>query len=344
MYRPSLPALSVIGLCALAAAAVLSGCGSSADQDGSSAAAAPAASPFVTIGTGGVTGVYYPVGGAIANMINGRRSELGLRASVESTGGSVYNINAVLSGDLTIGIAQSDRQYEAVNGLGDWAGAPQSQLRAIAGLHQEVITLVAAAEAGIAGVADLRGKRVAIGNPGSGQRGNSEEVLAAFGLDPASDLNAEGLVAAESPRVLQDGRIDAFFYTVGHPNGNITEATSGRRQVRLVPISGEAIDAIVAAKPFYSHARIPMRLYPNAANEEDYVESFGVSATLVTSAAVDEATVYAITQTIFENLERLRGQHPALGGLEAEGMLSGLSAPLHPGAERYLREAGLLAD
>jgi TRAP transporter TAXI family solute receptor len=288
-----------------------------------------AAVEFVTIGTGGVTGVYYPAGGAVAKIINKDRKALGIRASVESTGGSVYNINAVLSGDLQIGIAQSDRQYQASKGLAEWEGKPQEKLRAICSLHPEVVTLIATVDSGIADVMGLKGKRVNIGNPGSGQRGNSLDVLTAFGLD-----------AAEAPRVLQDGRLDAFFYTVGHPNGNITEATTGGRTVTIVPISGEAVDKLVAEKPYYAKATIPHRLYGRAANKAD-IPSFGVTATMVTSADVSEETVYKITKQLFTNLDALKGMHPALNVLTPESMLSGLSAPIHPGAMKYYKEAGL---
>ncbi|TVR11590.1 MAG: TAXI family TRAP transporter solute-binding subunit [Planctomycetota bacterium] len=309
---------------------------------GSDDGATPAGSSgFVTIGTGAVTGVYYPAGGALAKLINDRRDELGLRASVESTGGSVYNINAVLSGELTVGIAQSDRQYQAVQGLREWQDQPQADLRAICSLHGELITLLAAVDAEIHSVADLAGKRVNMGNPGSGQRANSEDVLRAFGLDTSADVSAEGLVAAEAPQVLQDGRLDAFFYTVGHPNGNITQATSGRRTVRFIPIAGEAIDALVAERPYYAHGDIDVSLYPQADNQEA-VPTFGVTATVVTSAAVDEDVIYAFTSTIFDNLELLREMHPALRGLDPVQMVEGLSAPLHPGAERALREQGLI--
>lgn len=326
---------SILGILAALLLAVLVACGGS-DGDGQAAGGG-----FVTIGTGAVTGVYYPAGGALAKLINDRRDELGLRASVESTGGSVYNINAVLSGELTVGIAQSDRQYQAVQGLREWEEQPQSELRAICSLHGELITLLAAVDADIAEVADLSGKRVNIGNPGSGQRANSEDVLRAFGLDAGSDLAAEGLVAAEAPQVLQDGRLDAFFYTVGHPNGNITQATSGRRTVRFIPIHGEAIDALVAERPYYAHGEIPVSLYPQADNDSP-VPTFGVTATLVTAASVDEEVIYAFTNTIFANLATLREMHPALQNLDAAQMVQGLSAPLHAGAERALREHGLI--
>ncbi|UCF03287.1 MAG: TAXI family TRAP transporter solute-binding subunit, partial [Deltaproteobacteria bacterium] len=194
---------------------------------------------FVTIGTGGITGVYYPTGGAIARIVNKKRKVYGIRCTVESTGGSVFNVNAVMAGDLEFGVVQSDRQFQAMKGLAEWKEkGPQKDLRAVFSIHPESITLVAADDAGIKSINDLRGKRVNIGNPGSGQRQNSIDGLTNAGIDYEKDLKAEGVKAAEAPGLLQDGRIDAFFYTVGHPSGAIKEATAGRRKVHFVPITG----------------------------------------------------------------------------------------------------------
>jgi TRAP transporter TAXI family solute receptor len=295
---------------------------------------------FVTIGTGGVTGIYYPTGGAISRMVNKRQDRYGIKATVESTAGSVFNINAVLSGDLEFGVAQSDRQYQAYHGLAEWSEqGRQSELRSVFSIHPESITLIAARESGIDGIEDLRGKRVNLGNPGSGQLQNSRDVLAAAGLSE-DDLAAEHVKAVEAPGLLQDERLDAFFYTVGHPNGNIKEATSGRIKVTIVPIMGPEIDRMLEKYPYYAKSTIPRAAYPSALNTED-IRSIGVKATLVTSTRVDAEIVYAITREVFENLEEFKTLHPAYQMLTAEDMLQGLSAPIHPGALRYYREAGL---
>lgn len=300
---------------------------------------AQAKTTFVTIGTGGITGVYYPTGGAIAKIVNQKREEYGIRCTVESTGGSVFNVNAVMSGDLDFGVVQSDRQYQAMNGLAEWKDAgPQKDLRAVFSIHPESITLVAAVDAGIKSITDLKGKKVNIGNPGSGQRQNSIDALEAVGINYEKDLQAEGIKAAESAGLLQDGRIDAFFYTVGHPNGSIMEATSGKRKVRFASITG--VDKLLAKYPYYAPAIIPIELYPNADNKED-VQTFGVKATFVTSAKVTDEVVYAITKEVFENFEEFKKLHPAFQVLTKKNMLEGLSAPIHPGAMKYYKEAGL---
>ena len=311
-------------------------------EEKAAAAPEPAKTTFVTIGTGGITGVYYPTGGAIAKIVNKKKDQYGIRATVESTGGSVFNVNAVMAGDLEFGVVQSDRQYQAINGLAEWKDkGKQEDLRAVFSIHPESITLVAAVDAGIETIEDLKGKRVNIGNPGSGQRQNSIDALTAVAIDYNTDITAESVKAAEAPGLLQDGRIDAFFYTVGHPSGAIKEATAGARKVRFVPVTGPGIDQLIADNPYYAKATIPISLYPGAQNDSD-VETFGVKATFVTSAKVPDDVVYAITKEVFDNFDEFKKLHPAYAVLTKQNMLEGLSAPLHPGAEKYYKEAGLM--
>ena len=301
---------------------------------------AQAKTVFVTIGTGGITGVYYPTGGAIAKIVNEKKDQYGIRCTVESTGGSVFNVNAVISGDLEFGVVQSDRQYQAVKGLAEWKDNPQTDLRAVFAIHPESVTLVASVASGIKTIQDLKGKRVNIGNPGSGQRQNSIDALSAVGIDFEKDIQAESAKAAEAPGLLQDGRIDAFFYTVGHPSGAIKEATAGATKVRFVSIEGPGIDKLIQDNPFYAKAYVPVKQY-TAENEQD-VPTFGVKATFVTSAKVPEFVAYAITKEVFDNFEEFKKLHPAYEVLTKENMLEGMSAPLHPGAEKYFKEAGLI--
>lgn len=316
----ALVAFSILGIC-------LVGCGAKETH-------------FVTIGTGGVTGLYYPTGGTISRMLNKKFKQFGIKATVESTSGSVFNINAVLQGDMEFGIAQSDRQYQAYHGLAEWTeSGPQQDLRAVFSIHAEPITLVVSEASGIERIMDLRGKRINLGNPGSGQLQNSKDVLTAAGLLDG-DITAEYVKAVEAPGLLQDERLDGFFYTVGHPNGNIKEATSGRIKVFIVPIEGERIDKMVEDYPYYAKAMIPHSFYPRALNSED-VETMGVKATFVTSSNVDEELVYALTKVVFENLEDFKSLHPAYKYLTRKNMLQGLTAPVHRGALRYYREVGL---
>ena len=303
---------------------------------------APAAyaEEFITIGTGGVTGVYYPTGGAICRLVNQGRRDHGIRCSVESTGGSVYNINTIREGELEFGVAQSDWQYHAYNGTSRFeeAGAFEG-LRAVFSVHPEPFTVVARADAGITTIADLQGKRVNIGNPGSGQRGTMEVLMEALGWTTDDFALATELKAAEQSAALCDNQIDAMVYTVGHPSGSISEATTACDSV-LVEVSGDVVDQLIADNSFYRSATIPGGMYRG--NDND-VTTFGVGATFVSSADVSDEVVYTLVKSIFDNIDDFKGLHPAFANLEAADMATaGLSAPLHPGAEQYYKEAGLI--
>ncbi|MEQ8399449.1 MAG: TAXI family TRAP transporter solute-binding subunit [Roseitalea porphyridii] len=295
---------------------------------------------FITIGTGGVTGVYYPTGGAICRLVNRDRAEHGIRCGVESTGGSIFNINAIRSGELEFGVAQSDWQFHAYNGTSRFEeqGAFEN-LRAVFSVHPEPFTVVARADAGIETFDDLQGKRVNVGNPGSGQRGTMEVVMEAKGWTMDDFAVASELQAAEQSQALCDNNIDAMVYTVGHPSGSIQEATTACDSV-LVEVAGEEIQGLIDERPYYRTATIPGGMYRG--NDED-TQTFGVGATFVTSADVPEEVVYEVVKAVFENFDQFKGLHPAFANLEPEEMASdGLSAPLHPGAERYFQEAGLI--
>lgn len=298
---------------------------------------------FVTIGTGGITGLYYPTGGAIAKMVNKKRKEYGIRCTVESTDGSVFNINGVMSGELEFGIAQSDRQYQAIKGLAEWKNTPQRNLRSVFSIHSESVSLIASYISGVKGIGDLKGKQVNIGSPHSGQHQNSIDALTAVGLDYEKDIKAKEVKAFQAPELIKNGSIDAFFYTVGHPNAAFREAVSGDTKMLLVPVSGPGIERLIRENPYYTKSVIPVKkLYPAAANGEDMINTFGVKATLITSAKVPNNVVYAITKEIFENLVPFRKLHPVYEVLTRKGMLEGLSAPIHPGAMKYYKEVGLI--
>jgi TRAP transporter TAXI family solute receptor len=298
------------------------------------------ASSFITIGTGGVTGVYYPTGGAICRLVNKGRKAHGIRCSVESTGGSVYNLNTIRAGELDMGVAQSDWQYHAYNGTDKFADqGPNKDLRAVFSVHAEPFTVVARKDSGIKTFDDLKGKRVNIGNPGSGQRGTMEVVMAAKGWTKKDFSLVSELKAAEQSQALCDNKIDAMVYVVGHPNGSIKEATTSCDTV-LIPVDGEAITKLVDDNPYYRIATIPGGMY--AGSDAD-VQTFGVGATFVSSTNTPPDTVYQVVKAVFENFGDFRKLHPAFGNLKKEEMVKdGLSAPLHDGAAKYYSEAGLL--
>lgn len=314
---------------AIVAAATALGGGSVAAQD-----------TFIAIGTGGVTGVYYPTGGAICRLVNRNRKEHGIRCGVESTGGSVFNINAIRGGELEFGVAQSDWQFHAFNGTSRFEEqGPFEDLRAIFSVHPEPFTVVARADAGISSFEDLKGKRVNVGNPGSGQRGTMEVLMGAMGWSMDDFAVASELQAAEQSQALCDNNIDAMIYTVGHPSGSIQEATTACDSV-LVNVANDAVDQLVNDNSFYRTATIPGGMYRGS--DADTM-TFGVGATFVSSMAVPEEVVYEVVKAVFDNIDQFRGLHPAFANLDPNEMANdGLSAPLHPGAERYFREAGLI--
>lgn len=295
---------------------------------------------FVTIGTGGVTGVYYPTGGAIARLVNKGKKEHGIRASVESTGGSTYNLNAIASGELEMGVAQSDWQYHAWNGTSKFKDkGPNKDLRAVFSVHPEPFTVVARADSGIKNFQDLKGKRVNIGNPGSGQRGTMEVVMEKMGWTKDDFKLASELKSAEQSKALCDNKIDAIVFTVGHPSGSIKEATTSCDSV-LVNVEGPEIDALVKENDYYRTATVPAGMYRG--NDMD-TKTFGVGATFVTSAKVPEEVIYVVVKSVFENFEDFKKLHPAFAVLKKEEMVKdGLSAPLHDGAAKYYKEAGLI--
>jgi TRAP transporter TAXI family solute receptor len=293
---------------------------------------------FITIGTGGVTGVYYAAGGAICRLVNKDRAKHGIRCSVESTGGSVFNVNTIKAGELDLGFAQSDVQYNGSKGVGQFkdAGA-YADLRAVFSVHPEPFTVVARKEANVQSFADFKGKRFNVGNPGSGTRSSMEELLGALGWKMSDFGLAAELKADEHGPALCDGKIDGFFYAVGHPSANIQDPTTSCG-AKLVSLTGPAIDKLLADKPYYAKATIPGGLYPN---NPQPTNTYGVLATVVASTKAPPETVYQVVKAVFDNFDEFKKLHPALANLNPQNMAKdGLSAPLHEGAARYYKEKG----
>jgi len=295
---------------------------------------------YLFIGTGGVTGVYYPTGGSICRMINSHRKVHGIRCGVESTLGSVYNILKIREGDLSMGVVQSDVQYRAWKGSGEFVQiGPDKELRAIFSIHSEPFTLVARKGLGIQRLEDLRGKRVNIGNTGSGQRATMDVLMHELGWSLSVFSQVSELKSLNQSKALCDNRFDAMVFTVGHPSASIKEATTACNS-SLVNVGGAAVDKMIAENPYYSAVSIPAGMYRG--NDEE-VSTFGVSATLVTSSKMPDDVIYILVKAVFDNLNTFKILHPAFQGLQKEQMISeGLSAPLHSGAIRYYKEVGLM--
>ncbi len=301
------------------------------------ATTAQAQQKFISIGTGGVTGVYYPTGGAICRLVNKGRKKHGIRCSAESTGGSIYNINTVRAGELEFGVAQSDWQYHAYNGTSKFekAGA-YKDLRAVFSVHPEPVTVIASDSSGVMNLTDVKGKRLNIGNPGSGTRGTWEVLEKALGWSRSDLKLAAEMKSAETGQAVCDGKIDAYFWLVGHPSA-LTQESLATCDAHLVNVTGPAIDKLVADNSYYRTATIPAGMY----NNKKDVMTFGVGATFVSSAAVSNDVVYVVVKAVFDNIDQFKKLHPAFGHLKPKEMISdGLSAPLHDGAVKYYKEKG----
>ncbi len=303
-------------------------------------AGGPARSAEIFVGTGSKSGVYYQVGRAICRLLNAETERHGLTCEPLSTAGSIFNLTNVRAGRLHLGVAQSDWQYHAVRGTSAFESiGPDPNLRALFSVHSEPFTVVARRDAGIRRFEDLKGKRVNIGNPGSGQRGTMEVVMKAEGWSPSVFALANDLPASQQSLALCHNRVQAMVYTVGHPNASVGQA-AGLCNAVIVEVKSPAVDKLVAENPFYAYTEIAGGIY---SGNPDPVTTFGVKATVVASAELDADTVYGVVEAVLGNLERFRKMHPAFGGLEAGRMIKdGLSAPLHEGALRYYEEQGLM--
>ena len=326
-----------LATCALAAVALI-GLGFSASDE-----AGADEKTFISIGTGGPTGVYFVVGNSVCRMVHkeaaeGRSSgrQHGIRCAAPSTGGSTYNIGQICQGELEFGVAQSDWQFHAVNGSSDKVTNCPG-LRAVFSVHGEPFHLIASAGTDIGSFTDTKGMRMNIGNPGSGQRGTTEVLMEGYGMTTDDFAAATELTSTEQSQALCDGKIDAYGYTVGVPNAGVSVATDGC-DAYIVNLTGDVEQQLVADNPFYAFTTIPAGTYKTTTDD---VTTFGVMATFVSHENVPEEVVYEVTRAVMENLDDFRSLHPAFRNLDpADMIVNGLSAPIHPGAAKYYAEQG----
>jgi TRAP transporter TAXI family solute receptor len=293
---------------------------------------------FITIGTGGVTGVYYPTGGAICRMMNKVKRKTGIKCSVESTGGSVYNINNIKNGELDFGIAQSDVVYQAYNGTAKFKGKAYKNLRVVMSIHPELLTFVVRKDSGIKKLSDVKGKKINIGNPGSGNEATTKLLFSQPSLKNIY-FTKEGLKAAECPNALKDGKIDGYFYMVGHPTANIKDAANSTA-IDLINIDTAAAKRLVREKPYYAFGVIPAGMYKGVNHD---TKTYGVKAVLVTSTKMSNKAVYYMVKSILDNFKKFKRLHPAYKHLTKKDLLKGFDHKImHPGAVKAFKEAGLL--
>lgn len=299
------------------------------------------AAEMMTIGTGNVTGVYYGTGSAVAKIHNEKRKEFGVWLTSQATEGSVDNIAGVLKKDFDFGLAQANFLYGALNGEWLWENAPQKDLRAVMALYTENLTLLAAADSGIVEPSDLKGKRVNVGAPGSSDEQTSVPVLEFLGINLETDAAVSHFPTHIASEKIQSRHIDAYFYTVGHPNLSVIEAASGKRKIKIVPFSQEFIAFLEEHWSYLTSSEIDVRYYENLKNDSS-VATIGLKAILFTHADVDEESVYRVVKQVAENFDLFRRQHPVLADLTVKDLVTKTVLPLHPGAERYFKEAGII--
>jgi len=291
-------------------------------------------SEFITIGTGSVTGTYYPTGGAICKLVNKYKKETKIRCSVEATDASVYNIRAIDEGELDFGIAQSDAVYQAINGIKKFKNHPIKELRSVMSIYTELFTLVTRKDANIKTIDDIVGKRINLGNVGSGNEATAMTLLNDLKIKPSDFSYVGRLKAGEAPDALRDDLIDGYFYMVGHPTANIKDA-SNTSDIFLTPISGAKIDNFIKRNPYYIKDVIPANLYKGVKKP---VPTFGAKAVLVTSSDVSSKAVYTLVKAILEDFEEFKKLHPVYKYITKKSLLEGLGAPLHEGAAKYFKE------
>ena len=301
---------------------------------------AQAGEKFITIGTAGELGVYYPAGGAICRLVKRGIKEHGIKCFVEQTTGSVYNLKALRDGEVDLAVAQTDWIYNASKGTSDFAGSGQdTSLRSVFSLFNEAFTVLVRSDSGIGNIRDLAGKRIAIGADGSGMRATAEEFIKAEGWTKDSFAALDDLKPQEQGDALCSGKVDAILSIAAQPNGGMQEITH-KCATHLVSVEGPAIEKLLKDNPYYQHITLPGGMYPGSAKN---INTFGMKATLVTSSKVDEEIIYQVVKAVFTNLDNFKTLHPVFSALDQNKMITeGLIVPMHLGAIRYYREIGLI--
>ena len=320
----SLKKILTAGLAVVFSAALLAGCGG--DQ-----AAGGGGKTFLNIGTGGTAGTYYPIGGAIAEILNNNIE--GMNASAQSTGATVANINMLKDGSVDMAIVQNDITYYAVNGTEMFTDKKVDNLKGIASLYPETCQFVTLDSSGIKTIADLKGKRVAVGAAGSGAEANARQILEAYGIT-YDDIDEQYLSFGEGASALKDGNVDAAFLTAGFPTAAVQDISS-QNKIRLLPVDPAKADELIAKYPFYTKTTIPAGTYQGF--DED-VSTISVMAMLVVNDKVDEKLGYSITKAIFSNLDRIQAAHAVGKMISKENAEKGMSLDMNAGAKKFFDE------
>ena len=308
-----------VGAILAAAAVLLAGCNGTSDVEGKK---------FLNIGTGGTAGTYYPIGGAIAEVLN--KEIPGMSASAQSTGASVANINMLGDGEIDLATVQNDIAYYAAHGTEMFKDKKVDGLQGIASLYPETCQFVTLKSSGIKSLEELKGKRVAVGAVGSGVEANVRQILAAYGVT-YNDIDAQYLSFAEGASALKDGNVDVAVLTAGYPTASVQDIAS-QNPVRLLPVEEKIADDLIAQYPFYTKTVIPAGTY---AGFDEEVSSVAVMAMLAAGSTVNADLGYSVTKAIFGNLDRLQAAHAVGKQITKDTAKAGMSLPMNAGAERY---------
>ncbi len=312
--------LSILSVLLVLVISVVAGCGDSASEK-----------KFLNIATGGTAGTYYPIGGAMAEILNNNIE--GMNASAQSTGATVANINMLQEGSVDLAIVQNDIAYYAANGIEMFEGKKIDNLRGIASLYPETCQIITLDATGIKSIAELKGKRVAVGAMGSGAEANARQILEAYGIT-YDDIDEQFLSFSEAANALKDGNVDAAFLTAGYPTAAVQDIAS-QNPIRVLPVEADKADALIAKYPFYTKVVIPAGTY--AGFEED-VPAISVMAMLVCTDKIDEQMGYDITKALFTNLDRIKAAHAVGKFITKESVMEGMPITMNAGAEKYFKE------
>lgn len=308
--------LAIAGAACVASAAILTGCGGSKN--------------FINIATGGTAGTYYPLGGALAELMN--KNIENMNASAQSTGASVANINMLKDGSVDVAFVQNDISYYAVNGLEMFKDNKVENLRGLAALYPETIQFVTTEGSGIRSISDLKGKKVAVGASGSGAEANARQILAAYGIT-YDDIDEQYLSFGEASDALKDGNVDVGVVVAGFPTAAIQDL-SASKSARIVPLDDAMIDNLIEKYPYYTKMVIPAGTYPGQ-NED--ITTVSVKCLLVTTDKMDVTLGEQIIKVIYENLDRMKAAHAVGEYISKVGGMEGMSIPMNEGAEKYLK-------
>ena len=317
----SIKKMLAAGLLAVAAVTVVAGCGGS--QGGGK--------QFLNIGTGGTAGTYYPIGGAMAEILN--ENIEGMNASAQSTGASVANINMLKDGEVDLAIVQNDITYYAVNGTEMFKDNKVDNIKGIAALYPETCQFVTLDSSGIKKISDLKGKRVAVGAAGSGAEANARQILAAYGIT-YDDIQVQYLSFGEGASALKDGNVDAAFLTAGYPTASVQDISS-QNKIRLLPVDKDKAEALIAKYPFYTKTTIPAGTYTGF---DETVDSVSVMSMLVAGEKVNDKLGYDIAKALFTHLDRLAASHAVGKLISVENAQKGMSIDMNAGAKKFFDE------